>query len=237
MHNSSYAAWAFLHYLTMAIPLLFAGMYIVAHATDVSPGCREAYLNLILACGLIIAKTFTKQQLAVMVRRVILAQVLVEQRLPCCEQDMKLHSLDHAPKRILGAGPLLHVAAWVYESMWKRFMSWAANKAHPEVSMLHKFADLELGNMLHLRDPELFSSSFRAPIVLDGPRSELYIPSEWSRQVEEGVWQRVEVGQGKKSNVALTEAQKQALHDCYVSANEEYRELWESYTRYFFVAW
>jgi hypothetical protein len=212
-------------------------MYVWVHAGDMDANSRETYLNLLLACGLLCGKSFTKEQLAVTLRRTIEALALVELYLPCFHLDSKLHGLAHMPKRIMGAGSLQAVAAWVYEGMWKRFMTLTGNLAHPEISMTHKIADLEMASHLHLRDPDLFSSSFRQPMVSAEPTKQFYFALELSRRCEEGQLLPTIPGQGMQLNAQLSGLQRQALHAGYMAVQEQYKLLWEDFTRSFFELW
>lgn len=211
------------------------GLYLLEHLRDVSPAAMEAYRALVVACSMITRKSFTQQQLVVTLHATIRAVVLVERYLPVNELDMKLHSLIHATKRILSAGPLHTVSMWQYESMWKLLMMFATNKAYPEATMTHTASDLELAINLQLRAPEgLYSSSARPPPELDRPRKRLWLPTMMAA-VQQPVG--VQPGTGKRRRL-LADAEKQLLHSTYMCYNGVYADLWATYTRdYYFNFW
>lgn len=210
----------------------YAGLYIVAHAQELSRDCRQAYLDLMLVCGLLRAKSHTWEQLPVLIRRTLEALVRVELFLPCSNLDMKLHSLLHAPLRILAAGSLTAVACWAPEQNWGQLQPMAANAAYPEHSIMHKARDRQVVNLYHARCPQAYSSSFRAAVIAPEPRHELYIPSVISRYCEAGGMQEVMHGSIRsQEGMTLDAKQLQGLHAGYVAVHAGYQQLWERYSR------
>jgi hypothetical protein len=221
--------------LCVYIAAVVTGLYLLEHLRDVSPAALEAYRALVVACSMITRKSFTQQQLAVTLHATIRAVVLVERCLPVNELDMKLHSLIHATKRILSAGPLHTVSMWQYESMWKLLMMFATNKAYPEATMTHTASDLELAINLQMRAPEgLYSSSARPPPELDRPRKQLWLPTMLA-DAQQPVG--VQPGTGKRCRL-LTGAEKQQVHSTYMCYNDVYADLWRTYTKdHYFNFW
>ncbi len=71
---------------------MHAGAYIFAQARGMDPKCRKACMDLLLALGLINAKSFTRAHFLVATRRLIETLAAFELHMPCGEMDMKLHS-------------------------------------------------------------------------------------------------------------------------------------------------
>lgn len=212
-----------------------AGVYWLAHAQSLSRECRKAYSDLLLACGLLTAKTHTQEQMPVLVRRTVEAVVQVELYLPCSHLDMKLHSLLHAPARILAAGSLTAVLCWPFEGNWGQLGKLATNRAAPDKTIMKKSLDREVADLQHARVPELFSSSFKQQVIAHEPRRQLYVPSDISDYVEQGGMQEHAPGTAtSRPDVNLSVEELAALLHGYLVSNAEYLELWEQYARHVF---
>ena len=219
-----------IHHCLLLFAIL-AGVFWAAHAKSLSAECRNAYMQLMLACGLLVAKTHTKEQIPVLVRRTLEAVVLVELHLPCSHLGMKLHSLLHAPLRVIAAGSLTPVSCWPLQHNWGLLQPLATNTAHPEATIMHKALDRQVADLQHARHPENFSSSFKQAVIAAEPRRELYTPSVLSNFCEGGGMQAVAVaGPGKP--IALKDHQLQLLHASFVAVNAEYQRMWELFSRY-----
>ena len=132
---------------------VLAGLWLIHHAQGLSPPCREAYCHLLLAMGLLNAKSFAPGELETAARFVIEAVAMVELRLPLSMLTMQLHMLLHAPQRALSAGPLACVSAWGDESPWGKLKKMATSKCSLEVTAFHSVATQAVANLAHLAAP------------------------------------------------------------------------------------
>jgi hypothetical protein len=205
----------------------------MAHAQGLSNECRKAYSDLLLACGLLIAKTHTEEQMPVLVRRTVEAVVQVELWLPCSHLDMKLHSLLHAPARILAAGSLTPVSCWPFENNWGQLGKLATNRLTPDKTIMKKALDREVADLQHARVPDMFSSSFKQKVIAHEPRKQLYVPNEISDFVEAGGHQQRAPGTAtSKADHNLKPLDLHALLSGYLVSNAEYLDLWELHARH-----
>ena len=134
------------------------GKYVLCGLASIGRWQREAYMRLIDACNVLQKKKWTMAELEEARAQVLYAICLVEAYLPACEMDMKLHALLHLPDRIRYAGPLWCTSMFTYESLCGKIADWGSfNKAHPEVTIMRCFTDMEIGFMKFWEDEAAFS--------------------------------------------------------------------------------
>lgn len=141
------------------------GAWVLLHASHTlgQPQLR-AYVALLMAVNLLWSKSFTRQRLMITIHVVLVALAKVENHLPACELDMKLHNLGHLLRRIFVAGPLWVTSLFAAEDNWGDCMQWATNRAHPEVSMGRSAVVLQTVLLAHAANPEAASSRVVKPM-------------------------------------------------------------------------
>jgi hypothetical protein len=211
-------------------------VYLLAHAFDMSAPCRDAAIGLLIACGLVTAKYFTRKQLATTTRRVLEALCRVEKNFPASELDMKLHLLAHAPQQIITAGTMVTTALWKAESLWGTLVRMIGNQAHPEQDILHKVTDLESVNYLHVIDPDATGHARRGarPVRLTSkPPKPLRLPGRTATLVDRDVTP----GMGARAGV-LSWPQQFDIHNALTWYGvERYGQLWELFMPEFWDWW
>lgn len=186
----------------------------------------RAYVALLMAVNLLCSKSFTRQRLVITIHVVLVALAKVENHLPACELDMKLHNLGHLLRRIFVAGPLWVTSLFAAEDNWGDCMQWATNRAHPEVSMGRSAAVLQTASLAHAANPEAASSRVVKPMAR-WAQSEWWLPQALA---EDAPARLVQLGgTGRPRQERLDDSEVLELHELYCDQHAPYRQLWEVY--------
>jgi hypothetical protein len=189
-----------------------------------------AYIDVLLALGLAIAKTCTVEEVAVISKRVLIALARVELSLSTNAMDMKLHSILHMSKRILDAGPLCNVSMWRYESMWKKILGMRGNNRHPERTMVNIFAYMEMSMLYYTSHKDTFSSACHRSLVQSEPNAPNREHDYYHRhRMALGEYDIVTSNPGKQNKIPMDEHVLHQLHQSRLSFEREYQDLWMAY--------
>jgi hypothetical protein len=216
----------------------YAGVFWVAHCRDVEVQCLRAFTDLLLALSLANAKSFTEEDIAVLVYMLVIAVVGVEESLPASELGMKLHSILNIPKRILDSGPMHGVSMWSFEGMWKKLLAMRGNNAHPERTMMNIFGCLEVSWMQFASNPAAYSSQLHTLLSSNGiptqqgsrGEQDYYLREQLSRDG----WEVFTLKQGQRVVQKLTERQELVLHETFRLIDSDYMMIWHDYIQWFY---
>jgi hypothetical protein len=200
--------------------------------------CLRAFTDLLLALGLANAKSFSEEDIAVLVYRLVIAVVGVEDSLPSSELDMKLHSILHIPKRILDSGPMQAVSMWYFEGMWKKLLAMRGNNAHPERTMMNIFGCLEVSWMEFASNPAAYSSQLHTLLSSNGDPIQQGSRGEQDYYHREQLcrdgWEVFTLKQGRRVVQTLSERQQLVLHVLFRLVDSDYKMMWHDYIQWFY---
>ena len=197
------------------------GKYVLCGLNSLGKWQREAYMELINACNVLQKKKWTIAELEEAKAAVLHAICLVEAYLPANEMDMKLHALLHLPDRIRCSGPLWCTSMFTYESLCGKIADWGSfNTAHPEVTIMRCFTDMEIGFFKFWEDEASFSlpaiKQFKDDVLADASYH-IYRASPPEGDIQFEVFKCHDGGE-----VACTPSMYAILHYYYLWSDERY---------------